>query len=266
MYVIFKSTQCAHTNSLDSCRKIFLFAQKLLSALKTDAPSQCFELCLQAAGAANSLSIFVSERGGNANEYAPVAYEFITEAFLAYETGVLSETNAQEKAIISMVGILCAISTLGDSDYEVLITKVTQYAARLLKKASQCRMVMLCSHLFYSSQETGYKNPQRVLECLQRALKVADICVGASPSDLQLFVDILDCYLYHFEKRNPVITERYISGLIALIHEHIVTIGVNPVVSEAKKHFIRTVQYIEAKKCNDETSQQFEKIVCKIPP
>lgn len=248
-----------------TCRKIFLFAQKLISSLKTDIPTQCFELCLQAAAAANSLSIFVSERGGNNNEYAPVAYEFITEAFLAYETGIVSESNAQENAITSMIGTLCVISTFDESDYQVLITKVTQYAARLLKKASQCRMVMLCSHLFYSARETGYKNPSRVLECLQRALKIADICVSASPSDLQLFVDILDCYLYHFETKNPAITDRFISGLIALINEHIVTIGINPAISEAKKHFIRTVQYIEAKRSNDQTSQQFEKIVCKIP-
>jgi len=197
-------------------------------------------------------------------DFTPVAYMFLTEAFFAYEGGI-SDSKAQVNSISTMVGILLACKSFGNNDYETLITKVTQYSARLLKKTNQCKMVMLCSHLFYSFEENGYKNPQRVLECLQRSLKVANMCVASSPVNLQLFVDILDCYLYHYEKQNPIIIDKYISGLIALVNEHITSIGANPVIADSKAQFIQTVRHIEEKRNDPVTFLRFGKIICKIP-
>lgn len=220
---------------------------------------------LNAAAAANSCLSAASLCGRESGDFTPVIYEFLTEAFVVYESSI-SGSKIQQRIISAIIGSLLAISnSLEHSDYEALITKVTQYAARLLKKTDQCKMVMLCSHLFYSSEESGYRNPQRVLECLQRSLKVADACVNSSPSNIYLFVDILDCYLYHFEKLNPTITDRFISGLIALVNEHINTIGDNQAITESKFQFVQTVRYIEEKKNDAATFSQFGKIVCKLP-
>ena len=98
-----------------------------------------------------------------------------------------------------------------------------RYAAKLLKKPDQCRMVTLCSHLFWAGKATDakhYHDPRRVLECLQRSLKIADVCMSSS-MHVHLFVEILNQYLFYFESDNAVITEKYISGLIALINEHL---------------------------------------------
>lgn len=43
-----------------------------------------------------------------------------------------------------------------------------------------------------------------MLECLQRALKIADACMSSSVH-VQLFVDILNEYLYFFEHKNPAV-------------------------------------------------------------
>jgi vacuolar protein sorting-associated protein 35 len=62
------------------------------------------------------------------------------------------------------------------------------------------RMVALCSQLFWSSSAAATKasdgsmiesrrDARRVLECLQRALKIADTCVG-SGANVQLFVEV----------------------------------------------------------------------------
>ena len=111
-----------------------------------------------------------------------------------------------------------------------------------------------------------YQNPQRVLECLQRALKLADICTTASPVNLQLFIDIFAKYVYFFENANPYITDRFISGLIALINEHINCIGVNnSVIRGTKEEFIHIVQYIERKKVDSVDGPKFEPIVCSFP-
>ena len=86
-----------------------------------------------------------------------------------------------------------------------LITTTAQYAARLLKKPDQCRMVYTCAHLFWSPSPArelrdGEEAPapgqdgKRALECLQRSLKIADAC-KVSNMHTQLFVEILDVYV-----------------------------------------------------------------------
>lgn len=70
--------------------------------------------------------------------------------------------------------------------------QVAQYCNKLLKKPDQCRMISLCSMLFWPPKNPDgterYSDCDRVLECMQRALKIASVCNTA------LFVEILDRY------------------------------------------------------------------------
>ena len=120
-----------------------------------------------------------------------------------------------------------------------------------------------------------YSNPQRGLECLQRALKLADACTSANPSNLRLFVDILEHYLYFFEKQNPSISGNYITGLVALIKEHSDNMGQfggvdSSAIGDAKQHFLEIVRHIKKMKekeklCVDLTGQDDIQGVSKIP-
>lgn len=74
------------------------------------------------------------------------------KAFLIYEDE-LTDSKAQIRALCSMVGTLLRTRNLEDNDYDALATKTTQYAAKLLKKPDQCRMVAMCSHLFFVGAE-----------------------------------------------------------------------------------------------------------------
>jgi vacuolar protein sorting-associated protein 35 len=106
-----------------------------------------------------------------------------------------------------------------------------------------------------------YSNPQRGLECLQRALKLADACTTANPANLGLFVDLLEHYLYFFEKNNPLITGNYITGLVALIKEHSDNLGhLGGAVGEAKEHFLHIVRHIKAMKEKSESAERFANI------
>jgi hypothetical protein len=46
-----------------------------------------------------------------------------------------------------------------------------------------------------------YRDGKRVLECLQRALRVADACMDTAVS-VELFVEILNRYVYYFDQGN----------------------------------------------------------------
>jgi len=246
-----------------NCRTVFLFIQKILTVLKMSCPNLCFRLTLHAAATADCCATFASQHGDNKDDLNPVTYEFMTQALLLYDSEI-SDSKCQPQAITSIVGTLLSFRSLETSEYEALITKTTQYAARLLKKPDQCKMVLLCSHLFFIGEEDGvYQNPQRVLECLQRALKIADACTATSPTNLHLFVDILEQYVYFYERNNPIITDRFISGLIALIHEHIGNIGAQTAtITNTKSQFYKIIEYIEEKKIQTNSAERFQLVVC----
>ncbi|KAL7553060.1 hypothetical protein ACHAWF_016309 [Thalassiosira exigua] len=248
-----------------SCRKILVFLQKKVAFLAPSNPELAFKLYLEIAVTTDLLSHSIQlDHPGAGGEFSSIAYDFLTQAFLVYEDEI-SESQAQLRAITSIVGSILACRTFERTDYEALITKTAQYSAKLLKKPDQCRMVCLCSRLFYVvRQGDAYQNPQRVLECLQRGLKIADACSMASPSNVQLFVEILDYYVYYYEIENPAITDKFVSGLIALINEHFDSISAagTSAVTEARDYYGQILDRIKRKKVDEATKTRFGVIVC----
>lgn len=132
-----------------NCRKILVFLQKSVAILSPNNPELAFKLYLEIAVATDHLAHATLPNFQNAStEFSGIAYDFTTQAFLVYEDEI-SESKAQIRAITSMVGSLLSCRSFERADYEALITKTAQYAAKLLKKPDQCRMVCVCSRLFY---------------------------------------------------------------------------------------------------------------------
>ena len=118
--------------------------------------------------------------------------------------------------------------------YDTLITRCTLHGSKLLKKADQCRAVYLCSHLWWATElslvdeEEGvtknfFREGKRVLECLQRSLRVADSVMDNIQS-CQLMVEILGrcCYYFiHGDESETHVGVKYIAGLIELIQANL---------------------------------------------
>jgi len=139
-----------------------------------------------------------------------------------------------------------------------LITKCALHGSKLLKKPDQCRAVYLASHLWWATPNSAlgeedikdlYRDGKRVLECLQRALRVADACMDTAVS-VELFVEILNRYVYYYEQENDAVTTKYLNGLIELIHSNLNTNDASASLDNPRKHFQRTLDYINA--CNFE--------------
>ena len=92
-----------------------------------------------------------------------------------------------------------------------------QYSAKQLKKPDQSRAVAKASYLFWPTSEAAepLKNGKRVLECLQRSLKIADAC-KVSNMHTALFVEVLEGYLWHYTQANELVTATYITSLMQL--------------------------------------------------
>lgn len=192
-------------------KKIFQFLHQTVEALATvPAPELALRLYLQCAEAANDCDI------------EPVAYEFFTQAFILYEEEI-ADSKAQVTAIHLIIGTLQRMTVFGVENRDTLTHKATGYSAKLLKKQDQCKAVYVCSHLFWVEDEGGVKDGERVLLCLKRAIRIANAAqqmanvTRGNSGSATLFVEILNKYLYFFEKGNPQITSNLIRDLIELI-------------------------------------------------
>lgn len=101
-----------------------------------------------------------------------------------------------------------------------------------------------------------------MLECLQRALRVADACMDAAVS-VELFVEILNRYVYYFDQENDAVspqrtgnncnvlilqvTTKYLNGLIELIHSNLQSNENASSLENPRKHFQRTLDYIASR-------------------
>jgi vacuolar protein sorting-associated protein 35 len=142
-----------------------------------------------------------------------------------YEESI-SESKAQMAAITLIIGTLYSTTVFGFENYETLITKCAVHCSRLLKRVDQCRGVTLVSHLFWAGvgdsgsddaddeaavrklRDQGkvvYRDGKRVLECLQKALKIADSVMDQTVN-VELFVEILERYIWYYEKRNDFVS------------------------------------------------------------
>merc|ERR1712070_7910 len=185
----------------------------------------------------------------------------MTQAFVTLEEEITDSKN-QIKALTAICGTLTKCQAFEDDDYETFISKTAQHCGRLIKKPDQCRMIMLCSHLFWVGNESDryhYHNEKNVTECLHRCVKAADACATSS-LHIPLFVEILNHYIYFYEHNCPTISERHLKALIALIPEKINESGGTQ--DETQQHFRNTLDYIQSKQSdeNPEVAAKFSGI------
>eukprot|EP01029_Cantina_marsupialis_P006693 TRINITY_DN17390_c0_g1_i1.p1 TRINITY_DN17390_c0_g1~~TRINITY_DN17390_c0_g1_i1.p1 ORF type:complete len:786 (-),score=218.96 TRINITY_DN17390_c0_g1_i1:188-2500(-) len=217
-----------------SARRVFQFIHEICTALAASHPQLSLRLFLQ--------SVLASDEC----HYEAIAYEFFTQAFILYEDQLV-DSKLQLDAIERIIGSLEACRNFDPStgNHDTLITRATQYSAKLLRKEDQCRMVARCSHLFWRGKDQPPQNSQRLLECLQRALRIADICMPASP---EFFISILNRYMYFFEHECATIVPKYIRGLLALVNEHLENMEPSEDRRKLEKHFKNTIKHIDAMK------------------
>jgi len=157
------------------------------------------------------------------------------QAFSVYEESI-PDSRAQLHAITTIIGTLQGAKVFGVDNYDTLITKAALHSAKLLKKPHQATAVLLASHLWWQNEwsETAaaadadatsevrkpLRDGQRVLECLQKSLRIASSSIEEIVS-VQLYCDALDHYVYYYERQVKEVTAKYVNSLVELITSNI---------------------------------------------
>jgi vacuolar protein sorting-associated protein 35 len=200
-------------------RKVFQYVHEIASALAGVLAYQetALRLFLEAA------------LGADRAREQEVAYEFFAQAFTLYED--IADSKEQLRTLPLLIGTVQRTTVFDKESYETLATKTAQYAARLLRKTDQCKMVVLCSHLFWAAEperalREGEQPPapgqdaKRALECLQRSLKIADNCM-ASALHAALFIEVLNRYAYFLQRGMDKVTAQNVADLVQLIKSNL---------------------------------------------
>ena len=136
---------------------------------------------------------------------------------------------------------------LGEENHETLRSKCAVTSNKLLRKSNQCRAVALCSNLFWTGRVSEKEGPlregQRVVECLRKALKIANQCMEAA-AQAQLFIEVLNWYLYYYERGCESVTIQVLEQLIRKINDSLPNLGANEEAEQIHKHFQLTIQHI----------------------
>ncbi|KAI5684001.1 hypothetical protein M9H77_05229 [Catharanthus roseus] len=231
----------AEDESSATPKKIFQILNQIIETLSNIPVSElAMRLYLQCAEAADDCDL------------EPVAYEFFTQAYLLYEEEI-SDSKAQITAIHLIIGTLQKMHVFGVENRDTLTHKATGYSAKLLKKPDQCRAVYACSHLFWVDEQDNIRDGERVLLCLKRALRIANAAqqmsnaTRGSSGSVMLFIEILNKYLYFFEKGVPQVTVASIQSLIELITTEMQSENTtrDPI---ADAFFASTLRYIQFQK------------------
>ncbi|KAL2241148.1 vacuolar protein sorting-associated protein 35A [Sesamum indicum] len=222
-------------------KKIFQIVTQIIESLSSiPVPELALGLYLQCAEAANDCDL------------EPVAYEFFTQAYILYEEEI-TDSKAQVICIHLIIGTLQRMHVFGVENRDALTHKATGYSAKLLKKPDQCRAVYACSHLFWLDEHDRIRDGERVLLCLKRALRIANAvqqmatATRGSGGSVVLFIEILNKYLYFYEKGVSQITVESIQDLIELIRSEMN--GDNASSDPAADAFLAsTLRYIQFQK------------------
>ncbi|CAN1122379.1 Vacuolar protein sorting-associated protein 35A [Linum perenne] len=225
-------------------KTIFQLLNQTIEVLPTiPAPELALRLYLQCAEAAND------------SDLEPVAYDFFTQAYILYEEEI-SDSKAQVTALHLIIGTLQRMHVFGVENRDTLTHKATGYSAKLLKRPDQCRAVYGCAHLFWVDDQDNMKDGERVLICLKRALRIANAAqqmsnaARGSTGSVTLFIEILNKYLYFYEKGNQHITVDAVNSLVELITTEMpndASSGAAPDPA-AEAFFASTLRYIQFQK------------------
>ena len=185
---------------------LFRFIHQVISTLY-NSPSDSSEVCLRL--------YLLALQAADESELEEIAYEFAVQAFTIYEESI-SESRSQLQAITLIINTLQQSRVFSGDNYDTLITKAALHGAKLLKKGHQANAVMLASHLWWQTETAGgearngrelVKDGKRVLECLQKALRIATNCIDELTT-VALYVDALDQYIYYFERQVEAVSLR----------------------------------------------------------
>lgn len=186
-------------------------------------------------------------------------HTFFSEALLLHED--VPESALQRSSLLATIGALSDVGpgAMGVEVFEQLAKRCATFAARLLRKAHAVECALAGAKLFWTHRtplpvvadardaSTGpesaaakYENPEALKQCLSKAEGMAE---DAIPRHRGSYVDIVETYVYLFERQCTAIEAADIVRVVQLARERLAESSVR---DEASVHFDAIIDHIKA--------------------
>lgn len=204
--VLYAAIELLHRSEPSEVAKILKFTTKTCHdmAAVNNGPLNAFRMCVQCSLAADT---------AGAEE---ATYELFAQALTIYEE-YITESPQQVTALAIIIQALQQSTVFISENYDPLAQRCIQHGQRLFKKPDQCRTLLKAAHLYW---DNNYSDSRGVEETLARALRSADSVMDTALS-VDLFLDVLDTYLYFLSNETATVTVGSVNNVLKLINDNL---------------------------------------------
>eukprot|EP01053_Blabericola_migrator_P007828 Blabericola_migrator_1__7827@NODE_3_length_32604_cov_133_371700_g2_i0_p5_GENE_NODE_3_length_32604_cov_133_371700_g2_i0NODE_3_length_32604_cov_133_371700_g2_i0_p5_ORF_typecomplete_len995_score139_78Vps35/PF03635_17/1_5e100GET2/PF08690_10/6_5Mito_fiss_reg/PF05308_11/10_NODE_3_length_32604_cov_133_371700_g2_i016814665 len=169
-------------------KDLMQFAHGCCSELTELAPPLAFFACLEAAVACDALDGVHLEVANESGGYETATYEFLALAMGHYESS-FANSKDEFSGLMKLISIVDRyIRFLSPENRDGFVTRLCNYASKLLRKHDRCRAILKCSFLFWNSPT---RDPDRLTQCVQKALQLAQLLASTTAAHQPLVAEVI---------------------------------------------------------------------------
>ena len=235
---------CNSYEYIKFCQNIYATIEDIIALIRQDFPENAFRLTLNTASNINSLKC-------ETESFADKVFGLLNDNLSFFQDTKL-ESDKKLGLLNLLIPTICNMNSLTPEQLTQLSNSIVQFSQTLPKRSEQCLAILNCSHLYLNEI---CKDVVKVQDCLVKAKRFADFSM-TTPQNLNLFVFILNKYLYYIEKGCENLKIDNINDIIEIIKNHILTIkteNTNPTfLPEIEKYYDITIESIINRKKNSQ--------------
>jgi len=159
-----------------------------------------------------------------------VAYDCFEQTCTLFEESI-GQSSEKSSALQAIIGTLHRCHVFGEEGRGSLNQAILGYCSQLLTKDEQCRSICLYSRIFWQEEQPEKEvHPVRdadgVMKALKRCIKLASAAqrranilkrLGKNIETVGLYVELLNHYLYYFDKGNEQISPSVLQQMLDLV-------------------------------------------------
>lgn len=192
---------------------VYQLLNEIISTIGQENPEMAFRLYLTAASQVNSIR-------SAKQTFEEACASFLNAAMAIYQEGKYDQ-DIKYGLLSEVSGHMLTFNVLGQENIEGIIKTLTTSSQTMVKRGDQCYSMLAIADLYF----TLLKDANKVLDSLNKAKRYADFAM-TNPTNLHLFVTVLNKYLYYVENGGEVveIKPEIVDDIIFVINNHIQTI------------------------------------------
>ena len=153
------------------------------------------------------------------NTFSEIGRLFCENSITLYNEEI-SDQETKLSCLYQLIGSLCEVNILDKENYHTFVNSLISSTAKISKRSDQCVATLACSNLYMNKT---IEDQSKVKETLAKAKRFAEYSMTI-PQNLNLFVILLNKYLFFIEKGVTFIDAFTLNDVVDVIKNHIQTI------------------------------------------